>query len=207
MPAYNLIEYSLNYSETKGSVWFYSRDEATDLNNNIASTDDFKSFKYKAKLLGNTDAQPNSNNTNEILKNAAITVSLKYLRYFEISLEMPLPNCKVELKLKWTKYCVLITAGNDNDNDNGNNIIFTISDTKLYVLVLVLSERDNQQLSELLSKGFETSVYWNECKTKCENKNTTNEYRYFFESNFVGVNRLFGLVYSNQDAYSKRFKT
>ena len=207
MPAYNLIEYSLNYSETKGSVWFYSRDEATDLNNNIASTDDFKSFKYKAKLLGNTDAQPNSNNTNEILKNAAITVSLKYLSNFEISLEMPLPNCKVELKLKWTKYCVLITAGNDNDNDNGNNIIFTISDTKLYVLVLVLSERDNQQLSELLSKGFETSVYWNECKTKCENKNTTNEYRYFFESNFVGVNRLFGLVYSNQDAYSKRFKT
>ena len=73
--------------------------------------------------------------------------------------------------------------------------------------MLVLSERDNQQLSELLSKGFETSVYWNECKTKCENKNTTNEYRYFFESNFVGVNRLFGLVYSNQDAYSKRFKT
>ena len=207
MPAYNLIEYSLNYSETKGSVWFYSRDEATDLNNNIASTDDFKSFKYKAKLLGNTDAQPNSNNTNEILKNAAITVSLKYLSNFEISLEMPLPNCKVELKLKWTKYCVLITAGNDNDNDNGNNIIFTISDTKLHVLVLVLSERDNQQLSELLSKGFETSVYWNECKTKCENKNTTNEYRYFFESNFVGVNRLFGLVYSNQDAYSKRFKT
>ena len=207
MPAYNLIEYSLNYSETKGSVCFYSRDEATDLNNNIASTDDFKSFKYKAKLLGNTDAQPNSNNTNEILKNAAITVSLKYLSNFEISLEMPLPNCKVELKLKWTKYCVLITAGNDDDNDNGNNIIFTISDTKLHVLVLVLSERDNQQLSELLSKGFETSVYWNECKTKCENKNTTNEYRYFFESNFVGVNRLFGLVYSNQDAYSKRFKT
>ena len=157
MPTYNLIEYSLNSSETKGSVWFYSRDELTDLNNNIASTDDFKSFRYKTKLLGNTDAQPNSNNTNEILKNAAITVSLKYLSIFEISLEMPLPNCKVELKLKQTKYCALITAGNDNDNDNGNIIIFTI--TKLHVLVLVLSERDNQQLSELLSKGFKRSVY------------------------------------------------
>ena len=35
----------------------------------------------------------------------------------------------------------------------------------------------------------------------------TNEYRYFFESNFVGVSRLSVLVCSNQDAYSKRFKT
>ena len=35
----------------------------------------------------------------------------------------------------------------------------------------------------------------------------TNYYRYFLESNFVGVNRLFVLVYSNQDGNSKRFKT
>ena len=49
---YNLIiEYSSNYSETTGSLLFYSKDEATDFNNNIASTDNFKSFKYKAKLL------------------------------------------------------------------------------------------------------------------------------------------------------------
>ena len=39
------------------------------------------------------------------------------------------------------------------------------------------------------------------------NKNTTTEYTYFLESNFVGVNRLFLLVYSNQDNNSKRFKT
>ena len=30
--------------------------------------------------------------------------------------------------------------------------------------------------------------------------------RYFLESDFVGVNRLFVLVYSNEDADSKRFK-
>ena len=53
MPIYNLIEYSSNYSETTGSLWFYSKDEATNFNN-IENTDDFKSFKYKAKLLGNT---------------------------------------------------------------------------------------------------------------------------------------------------------
>ena len=31
IPMYKLIEYSSNYSETTGSLWFYSKDEATDL--------------------------------------------------------------------------------------------------------------------------------------------------------------------------------
>ena len=39
-----------------------------------------------------------------------------------------------------------------------------------------------------------------------ENKNTINKYKYFSESNFVGVNRLFVLVYSYKDVDSKRFK-
>ena len=47
---------------------------------------------------------------------------------------------------------------------------------------------------------------WNEYKTKNENKNTVNEYRYFLKSNFFGVTILFVLVYSNQDGDSKRLK-
>ena len=67
---------------------------------------------------------------------------------------MSLINCKVELKLKWTKYCVLSAAGaanvngNVNDNIYGNNVIFTINDTKSYVLVITLSTRDNQNRTE-----------------------------------------------------------
>ena len=81
---------------------------------------------------------------------------------------MPLINFKVELKIKWTKYCVLHAAGTDNVNGNinGNSIVFTINDTKSYVPVVTLSARDNKKLSKLLSKGFERSVYWNEYKTK-----------------------------------------
>ena len=126
---------------------------------------------------------------------------------------MSLIKCKAELKLKWTKYYVLSADGNESDNDNDNdnddnskNIIFMIKDTKLYVSVVTLSARDNQKLSKLLSKGFERSVYWNEYKTKSENKNKTNEFRYFLKSNFVGVNRLFVLIYSNQDENAKKFK-
>ena len=98
-------------------------------------------------------------------------------------------------------------AASDNTNVNPNNFIFTIKDTKLNVPVVTLSAKDNQKLSQLLSKGFERLVYWNEYKTKIENKNTTNEYIYLLQSNFVAVNRLFVLVYSNEDENAKRFKT
>ena len=64
---------------------------------------------------------------------------------------MQLINCKVELTLKWTKYCVFFAAGNDN---NANNIIPTIKHTKLYVPVVTLSTRDNEKLSKRLSKGL-----------------------------------------------------
>ena len=45
---YNLLEYSSNYSTTTGGVLFYSKEEGTNFN--------FKSFKYKSKLLENTEA-------------------------------------------------------------------------------------------------------------------------------------------------------
>ena len=43
-------------------------------------------------------------------------------------------------------------------------------------------------------------------KQKVRIKTTTNEFRYFLESNFVGVNRLLVLVYSNHENNAKRFK-
>ena len=55
MPMYSLIEYSSNCSETTGRLWLYWKNEATNFNSDIAHTDGFKSFKYKAKLLENTE--------------------------------------------------------------------------------------------------------------------------------------------------------
>ena len=73
-------------------------------------------------------------------------------------------------------------GGADNINNiNSNSIIFTIEDTNLYVPVVTLSTRDNKKSSKLFNKGFERSAYCNEYKTKSENKNTTNKYRYFLE--------------------------
>ena len=73
---YNLIEYSSNYSETTGSLWFYFKDEANSFNADIAKDDNFKYFNYKAKLFGNIATQPAPNAANGILRNATIAAPL-----------------------------------------------------------------------------------------------------------------------------------
>ena len=76
MPIYNLIKCSSKYFDTKGSIWFYSKDEAINFNFNFINNDVFKSFKYKAKLLRDTVAQPAPNAANGILENAVISLQL-----------------------------------------------------------------------------------------------------------------------------------
>ena len=44
---YNFLEYSSNYSETTGSLWFYYKDEADNFENAIGADDNFKFLKYK----------------------------------------------------------------------------------------------------------------------------------------------------------------
>ena len=100
------------------------------------STDNSLSFKFKTNFIGNI---PNGGRKN----GGKIAVPLKYLSNFWRSLEMPLINCKFEVKLKWTKNCLLSAAGNDNTNTNLNNIIFTIKDAKLYFPFVTLSAKDN----------------------------------------------------------------
>ena len=72
MLMYDLFEYRLNYSNTAGSIQFYFKDDAANFNKAIApDIDNFKSFKYKIKLIGSTAAK------NGILEDAAISVPIK----------------------------------------------------------------------------------------------------------------------------------
>ena len=72
---YNLKEYSSNYSEKTGSLWFYSKDEELTLMLIFQTTIRLNNYKCKTKLLGNTDAQAD-NVANGILKNATVVVPL-----------------------------------------------------------------------------------------------------------------------------------
>ena len=86
---YNLIEYSDNYADTRGSLWQFKRDEANMNNGNPAdvTADDSTSFKYNSSLLGN----PAAAGANALLSDAKIVVPLKYVSSFFRSLEMQNP--------------------------------------------------------------------------------------------------------------------
>ena len=154
MSMYNLIEYSVNYSSTSGSLWHFGRDEIIN-NADVTNDDNAPSFKHKASLIGNTE----NNGTRNGVKIAA---PLKYLSNFWISLGMLLINCKVELSLKWYKTCLLTAA---------TTAIFEIIDAKLCVPIVTLTVEDNSKLSKLLSEGFKRSIYWNEYKVTPNSRN------------------------------------
>ena len=82
MPMYNLIEYSDNYSDTSGSLWQFKRDEIIN-NADVTNDNNAPSFKYKANLIGNTEANGTKNGVK-------IAVPLKYLSNFWRSLEISL---------------------------------------------------------------------------------------------------------------------
>ena len=51
--------------------------------------------------------------------------------------------------------------------DVANQVIkFSITDTKLYVLVVTLSTQGNTKLLGQLKSGFKRTVTWNECQLK-----------------------------------------
>ena len=74
MPMYNLIEYSVNYSDTSGSLWHFKIDEIT-INGDVTNDDNAPLFKHKASLIGDTGNNGRKNGLN-------IAVPLKYLSNF-----------------------------------------------------------------------------------------------------------------------------
>ena len=102
---------------------------------------------------------------------------------------MSLINRKVELKCKWMSHCILSAVGTYNDDVHPNNNILAIKDTQRYVPVVTLSAQENQKLKKkkLLSKRFERSLYWNDCKTKSESKHSRNEYIHNFSNQNLSV--------------------
>ena len=67
---------------------------------------------------------------------------------------MPLINCKFELKFKWPKYCVLSAAGDDDNDGDSNNIIFTIKDTQLYVILSYYQPKTTKDYRNVLVKNL-----------------------------------------------------
>ena len=67
---------------------------------------------------------------------------------------MPLINCKVELKIKWTNHCVLLAKGNDDYDANSNSIIFTIKAQNYMSLLSLYQQKTIKNCQNFLVKFF-----------------------------------------------------
>ena len=66
---------------------------------------------------------------------------------------MPLINCKTNLTLTWPENCDISKVSRVTS--------FAITDTKLYLRVVILSTTDNAKPLQQLSSSFRRKINWN----------------------------------------------
>ena len=210
MSMYNLLEYNKNYRKTIGSLCNYYRDElnddADDNNFDNIKVVNSNTFKYKNKITGNTynvGAQGydvNKNGTQEV----ELAIPLKYLGNFWRAVNIPLISCEVSLELKWDKNYV-ITSLEQRDIGRGNRdnaptpATLAITDCKLYVLAVTLSNDDETKLLTNLKSGFKREIIWNKYRLQMTTGAINNNLNILIGPTLTNVNRLFVLAYQNFD--------
>ena len=207
MSMYNLLEYSINYRKTIGSLYNYYRDELSDDadNNNFGNIKVVNSntFNYKNKITGNTynvDAgaqgyDVNKNGTQEV----ELAIPLKYLSNFWRALNIPLISCEVSLELKWDKNCVITSLeqrdiGGGNRDNAPTGATLAINDCKLYVPAVTLSKDDKIKLLTNLKSVFKREIIWNKYKSQMTTEAVNNNLNILIDPTFTNVHRLFFLT-------------
>ena len=164
-----------------------------------------KSFDCKTGITGTLEG-------GNIEKEAEIVVPLKHFCNFRKTLDMPLTNCEIKLPLTWSENCVLtskaqidklIGTGSDenpqfSEINNPTYATFKITDTKLYVQVVTLSAKDDNNLLEQLKSGFKRTTKWNKCTSEITHQTKTNHVNHLIDPTFIRVNRLFVLLFENE---------
>ena len=75
---------------------------------------------------------------------------------------------------------------------------FSITDTKLYVPAVTLSNQDNAKLLEQLKSGFKRTINWNKYQSKTSTEKQSQYLDYLIDPSFQGVNRLFVLSFEDE---------
>ena len=84
----------------------------------------------------------------------------------------------------------------DNPTDNKWQT-FSITDTKLYVLVVNLSTLVNAKLLEQLKSGFKRTINWNKYEPNITAEQRNQYFDFLINPSFQGVNILFILSFEN----------
>ena len=152
-----------------------------------------------------------SKETEKLNKNLEIAVPLKYLSNFWRSLDMLLISCEVSLTLIWSENCVLtditkqVARAAQGDNparekiDAPTKTTFKITDTKLYVPVVTSSTKDDNNFLEQLKSGFKRTIKFSKNRSEMTNQTKTNHLDHLIDPTFTKVNRLFVLLFENEE--------
>ena len=124
---------------------------------------------------------------------------------------MPLINCEINVILTQSENCVLTNKATRDGVpvqggtpavaavNNPTNAIFKIKDTKLYVPVVTLSTKDDNNFLDQLKSGFKKTIKWNKYRSEMTNQTKTNHLNYLIDPTFTKVNRLFVLLFENEE--------
>ena len=104
---------------------------------------------------------------------------------------MLLIDCEVNLLLTWSSARVIT-------NSIGTGRL-TITDTKLYVPVVIFSTNDNAKLLEQLKSGFKRTINWTKYQSKISTEAQNQYLGFLINPSFNGVNRLFVLSFENKN--------
>ena len=72
-----------------------------------------------------------------------------------------------------------------------------MTDTKLYVVIVILSTQDNEKLLQQLKSGLKHTINWNKYHSKITTQASNQCLDYLIEPSYQGVNRLFVLSFEN----------
>ena len=88
-------------------------------------------------------------------------VPLKYLSNFWGTIKMSFINCEINLDLSMSEKCVIVPVTLANQGAT-----FSITDTKLYVPIVILSIQDNVKLLKQLKSDFKRRINWAKYQSK-----------------------------------------
>ena len=94
---------------------------------------------------------------------------------------MPPVNCEINLILTWYGNCLLISGNNDAQVPT-----FAITDTNIYVPVVILSTQENVKLLDQLKSGSKRAILLEQISIKSNNTGTKPILRLSNLSTFSG---------------------
>ena len=113
-------------------------------------------------------------------------VPLKYLSNFWRTFEVLLINCEISLILTWFSNFFVIV------NHVASQVQkYAATETKTYVLVVILSTQDNAKFSHQLKSGFNRAISWKKYQLKVTVQRRNQYLDDIIDANFQRLNTRF----------------